>query len=298
MKDTLLPAVMTIAALGISSTLLAQTAEDILARHVQARGGYERIKAIQSVKITRTVVTQFAELEVVILKKRPQSYRVEQSAPGQPPVYRAVTPAAVWDLAGGKLTNRTPPAAAEARDLDGDFDGPLVDWKEKGHTVEFTGREALPGGEAFTIQLTTKNGVARTFYIDATTYLVRRITGVTNLPGDRKANLETDILAHKEAGGVKFPADIQEDRTGAGPVQTVVSYTKAIEVNVPIDDGLFAPPASAAPIPGRFDAAGLSSPGAARADRRESAVRTRSRSRTLPDPSRIDRAHRGRTLPD
>jgi hypothetical protein len=235
------------ALLIVHAPLHAQSADEILKRHLDARGGYERIKAIQSVKITRTVVTQFSELEVVILKKRPQSYRVEQSAPGQPPAYRAVTPAAVWDLAGGKLTNRTPPAATEARDLDGDFDGPLVDWKEKGHTVELTGREALPGGDAFKIQLTTKNGVARTFYIDATTYLVRRITGVTNLPGDRKANLETDILAHKEAGGVKFPADIQEDRTGAGPVQTVVSYTKAIEINVPIDDALFAPPA---PPPG------------------------------------------------
>jgi hypothetical protein len=161
-----------------------------------------------------------------------------------------VTPAAVWDLAGGKLTNRSALAATEARDLDGDFDGPLVNWKEKGHVAELAGKESLPGAEAFKIQLTTKNGVARTFYIDAATYLVRRVTGVTNLPGDRKANLETDILSHKEAGGVKFPADIQEDRTGAGPVQTVVSYTKAIEVNVPIDDALFAPPAAAAPIPG------------------------------------------------
>jgi hypothetical protein len=238
-----------------------QSVDEILKRHLDARGGYERIKAIQSVRITRTVVTQFAELDVVILKKRPQSYRVEQSASGQPPVLRAVTPEAVWDLAGGKLTNRTPLAAAEARDLDGDFDGPLVDWKEKGHTVELAGREALPGGDAFKIQLTTKNGVARTFYIDASTYLVRRITGVTNLPGDRKASLETDILAHKEAGGVKFPADIQEDRTGAGPVQTIVSYTKAIEVNVPIDDALFAPPA----VPG--PAAGASAGHAA--DRRE-----------------------------
>jgi hypothetical protein len=250
MTHTLLPAVMAVATLGIPTTLAAQTADDILARHVQARGGYERIKAIQSVKITRTVVTQFTELEVVILKKRPDSFRVEQSAAGQPPVLRAVTPAAVWDLAGGKLMNRSALAATEARDLDGDFDGPLINWKEKGHVVELAGRESLPGAEAFKIQLTTKNGVARTFYIDAATYLVRRITGVTHLPGGRKANLETDILSHKEAGGVKFPADTQEDRTGAGPVQTVVSYTKAIEINVPIDDALFAPPAGAAPIPG------------------------------------------------
>ncbi|MGH9329948.1 MAG: hypothetical protein ACRD09_05850, partial [Vicinamibacterales bacterium] len=209
-------AVLALAALAAPAAGPTQTADEIVARHIQARGGYERIKAIQTLKITRTVVTQFSELQVVILKKRPQSFRVEQTAPGQPPTFRGVTPNAVWDLAGGRLTNRTPQAAAEARDLDGDFDGPLVDWKEKGHAIELAGRESLPGGDAFKIQMTTKNGVARTFYIDVSTYLVRRVMGITILPGDRKANLETDILGYKEVGGVKFPADIQEDRTGAG----------------------------------------------------------------------------------
>jgi hypothetical protein len=236
----------------------AQTADEIVARHIQARGGYDRIKAIQTLQITRTVVTQFNELQVVILKKRPHFFRVEQIAPGQPPTFRAVTLTAAWDLAGGRLTNRTPQAAAEARDLDGDFDGPLIDWKEKGHAIVLAGRESLPGSDAFKIQVTTKNGTARMFYIDASTYLVRRVTGVMHLPGDRKANVETDILGHREAGGVKFPADLQEDRTGAGPVQTTVTYTTAIEVNVPIDDALFAPPPSP---PG--------GPGALSADRRE-----------------------------
>jgi hypothetical protein len=220
----------------------------------------ERIKAIQTLKITRTIVTQFSELEVVVLKKRPHSFRVEQNAPGQPAVVRAVTPDAAWDLAGGKLTTRTPQAAAEARDLDGDFDGPLVDWKEKGHTVALDGREPLPGGDAFKLQVTTKNGVVRTFYIDASTYLVRRITGTAILPGDRKAKIETDILGYKEAGGVKFPADIQEDRTGAGPVQTIVTYTKAIEINVPIDDALFAAPQPPASGPGASPAASADQP--------------------------------------
>jgi hypothetical protein len=220
--------------------------DDIIARHIQARGGYGRIKAIQTLRITRTVVTQFAEVQVVILKKRPQLLRAEQTVPGQPPTLRGITAEGAWDYAGGQLTTRTPEAAAEARDLDGDFDGPLVDWKEKGHTIELAGHEALPGGEAFKLAVKTRNGASRTFYIDGSTYLVRRITGVTIMPRGQKANIETDILAHKEAGGVQFPSEIQDERTGAGPVQTLVTYTKAIEINVPIDDGLFVPPAKPA----------------------------------------------------
>ena len=121
---------------------------DIVARHIEARGGYERIKAIQTMKITRTVVTQFAELEVVILRKRPQSMRVEQTAPGQPPVLRAVTPDAAWDFAGGRLTNRTAQAAAETRELDADFDGCWWTGRTRG-TQELAGRETLPGADAF-----------------------------------------------------------------------------------------------------------------------------------------------------
>ncbi|HEX2443329.1 MAG TPA: hypothetical protein VHJ77_05245 [Vicinamibacterales bacterium] len=227
----------------LTAQAAAPTVNDIVARHIEARGGYERIKAIQTMKITRTVVTQFAELEVVILRKRPQSMRVEQTAPGQPPVLRAVTPDAAWDFAGGRLTNRTAQAAAETRELDADFDGLLVDWKDKGHTVELAGRETLPGADAFKLVVKTKNGATRTIYLDASTYLERRQIGSMTLPPDRKANVEIDVLGYKEAGGVKFPADIQEERTGAGPVQTIVVYTKAIEVNVPIDDAIFAPPA-------------------------------------------------------
>jgi hypothetical protein len=39
-----------------------------------------------------------------------------------------------------------------------------------------------------------------------------------------------------------FAHDINEDRTGKEPVQSLVTYTEKIEVNVPLDDSLFAPP--------------------------------------------------------
>jgi hypothetical protein len=42
---------------------------------------------------------------------------------------------------------------------------------------------------------------------------------------------------------VKFPFDVTEERTGKEPVVTLVTYTDRIELNVPMDDGLFAMPA-------------------------------------------------------
>jgi hypothetical protein len=41
---------------------------------------------------------------------------------------------------------------------------------------------------------------------------------------------------------VKFPFDITEERTGKEPVVTLVTYTEKVELNLPMDDGLFATP--------------------------------------------------------
>src|SRR5262245_36854003 len=127
-------------ALAIPASVAAQSVDEIVARHVEARGGMAKLKAVQTVKITRTVATPFNDIRVVIYKKRPAFYRAEQGPPdGKTPLTpRGINADAAWDTgAGGRVTLRPPAAAAEARDLDGDFDGLLVDWKEKGHAVTY-----------------------------------------------------------------------------------------------------------------------------------------------------------------
>jgi hypothetical protein len=221
----------------------AQTVDEIVARHIAARGGYERLQAIRTIKFTRTIATPFSTITVVVYKKRPQLFRVEQTAPGGPMVPRGIDAQSVWDVQQGKVVTRGEAAAAEAREFDADFDGLLVDWKAKGHAVTFEGREKLPGGDALKLKVTTKSGAVRTIYLDAATFLDRRHVGVLNLPGGRRFDVVTDFSNWREVDGVKFPFDLEEERTGREPVQSFVTYTQKIEVNVPMDDSLFAPPA-------------------------------------------------------
>jgi hypothetical protein len=223
----------------------APSVDDIVARHIEARGGMEKLKAVQTVKITRTVATPFSDLRVIIYKKRPSLFRAEQGPPdGKSPLTpRGINADAAWDTgAGGKVTVRPAAAAAETRDLDGDFDGLLVGWKEKGHTVTYDGRETLPIGDVHRLRVKTKGGAERVVYLDATTYLDRRHTGVLNLPNGAQFNIIQDYGNWKEVNGVKFPFDISEERTGKQPVQSLVTYTEKIEVNVAMEDALFATP--------------------------------------------------------
>jgi hypothetical protein len=227
----------------------AQTVDEIVARHIEARGGYERIKAIQTLKIARTIATPFNDVKVVMYRKRPALLRVEQGPAGQPAVPRGVTADSAWDVVQGKVVPRPAHAFPDARDIDADFDGYLVDWKEKGHAVAFEGRESLPGGDVLKLKVTTRGGTVRYVYLDARTYLDRRHTGVFTIyhpadrARDRQFNVVLDFGGWREVNGVKFPFDITEERTGKEPVQSYAIYTEKIEANVPMDDALFAPPA-------------------------------------------------------
>src|SRR5688500_14352208 len=115
--------------IGIASAVVAvadaraQTVDEIVARHIAARGGYARLKALQTIKITRTVATPFNDVRVVIYRKRPQLYRAEQGPvqPGAALVPRGVNAEAAWDTVQGKIVTRPEAAAAETRDLDADF---------------------------------------------------------------------------------------------------------------------------------------------------------------------------------
>ena len=242
---------LAVAALVLTcSPVHAQTVDDIVAKHIAARGGMDKLKAIQTLKITRTVATGIGNnVRVIIYKKRPALYRGEQGPAqpaGAPLTPRGVNADDAWDIAqGGQVTLRPDALENETRDIDADFDGLLIDWKAKGHTVTFAGKEALPGGDTLKLQVKTKNGIERTIYLDATTYLDRRHTGYLTLANGRR-DVVIDFSNWQDVNGVKFPFDITEDRTGGqAPVQSLVVYTEKIEANTPMDDALFATPKSA-----------------------------------------------------
>jgi hypothetical protein len=244
----------------------AQSVDDLIARHIEARGGYEKLKAITTIRMTRLVATPFSDIRVVIYKKRPSLYRAEQgpARSDAPLVPRMVNAEGAWDVIGGKVVERPAPAAAETRELDGDFDGLLVDWKEKGHVVTYVGRERLPSGDTYKLKVRTRSGAERTIHLDATTCLERRQTGVLNLPGGRRFNVVIDFDNYRETGGVKFPLDITEERTGTEPVQSLVIYTENVEVNVPMDDALFGPPGVRPPAADQDDGSWAAVPGGVR----------------------------------
>jgi hypothetical protein len=226
----------------------AQTVDEIVARHIAARGGAQKLKAIETIKITRTVGTPFSRVDVVTYRKRPNLLRVEQTPVGQKtPLVAGVNTDAVWDPAGGKVVLRPEPMATHAREVDADFDGDLlVDWKAKGHTVTFEGVETVDGVETLKLKVTTPGGAVREIYLDAGTHLDYQHVGTMLLPNKRMREFTIKFGNWQDVQGVKFPFDLDEERREGIINQSFATYTHKIEVNVPMADDLFATPAGAA----------------------------------------------------
>jgi hypothetical protein len=239
-----------------SGAAAAQTVDEIVAKHIQARGGYDKIKAIQTIKMTRTVATPFTNVQLIVYKKRPNLLRFEQTPKGQTTATaRGINADAAWDTAaGGKILTRPEKVALEGREIDADFDGLLVDWKEKGHTVSLEGTEEYNGSPAHKLKVTTKGGSVRHLFIDTKSFMEIGMTGVSLLPqmDPKTKEFRTQQSSFiygdfREVNGVKFPFSIDEERIGGPITQSFATYTDKIEVNVPMDDALFATPSSTAP---------------------------------------------------
>lgn len=241
-------AVVAAVALVSSVPASAQTVDEILQKHYAARGGIEKIKAIQSLRITQTVGNPFSRTKVVILKKRPGFVRWEITPAGQTaPIPRAINAEGGWDTQQGKVVARPEVMVKEERDLEADLEGPLVDWKAKGHTVTLEGTDSVGKTPAYKLKVVLKSGATREIFLDTKTFLPLRETGRSSLPPDPKGNprFNEHVFTYsdwRDVNGVKFPFAVDEERTGGPVTQSFAVYTEKIEVNVPVDDALFVKP--------------------------------------------------------
>ena len=256
----ILPGIVTALVVLAGAPASAQTVDEIVAKHIQARGGYDKLKAIQTIKITRTIATPFSSVAVVTYKKRPDLLRIDQTPKGQPaPIPRGINAEGAWDIVQGKPTMRPEKVTIEGREFDGDFDGLLVDWKQKGHTVTLEGRESIAGSEAHKLKVVTKGGSQRFVFIDAKTFMETGQSGRWLLPQTDPQTKEFRYLEStwtfgdfRDVNGVKFPFSVDEERiqmAGTTPITTSnATFTEKIEVNLPMEDALFAPPSAAVGI--------------------------------------------------
>jgi len=229
-------------AMLVAMPAAAQTADDIIAKNNDAKGGLARQKAVKSVRMTgRMIVGPGIEAPIVLELKRPKSLRIDIAIQGMT-ITQAYDGSVGWML--NPLSGRTDPEPLPSElmksvEEQADMDGPLVDYKAKGNTVELLGKEKAEGTDCYKLKVTLKNGDVRTYFIDAESCLDVKIETRTMVRGTEQLG---DIILGdwKEVGGILMAHSVDAGQPGA-PMRQKMTIDK-IELNVPVDDARFTMP--------------------------------------------------------
>jgi|KBSSwiStaDraftv2_1062776.scaffolds.fasta_scaffold45330_3 outer membrane lipoprotein-sorting protein len=238
---------MTLLALGLMLAPLAhaQTVDDILAKHYEACGGLAKMKAVNTMRVTGTMTLgPGMESPFTIERKRPGLRRMEFTFQGMTGI-QAFDGSRTWSVM--PFMGKKDPEVGSDEDNknaldDSDFDGALVEYKSKGHTIELMGKEPVEGADAFKLKVTKKNGNVEYDYLDAETYLLVKTEAKRKFRGTEMEGTTT-FSDYKDVDGLMQPFSM-ESGAKEMPQKQKFAFTK-IEMNVPLDDTRFAVPAGA-----------------------------------------------------
>jgi len=230
------------------SSLSAQTADDIVSGYIKARGGLDKIKSVKTERVTGTITGGGTGGPFLVERKRPLKLHMEIELAGQTLIRTYDGKSAGWIYNPFK-PNPTVESMTED-DLknildEADFDGPFVDYKEKGNKIEFVDKEDVLNTPAYKVKLTNKNGDVSFFYFDTSTALLLKWEGTRKIEG-KDVPWESFFHDFREVNGLKYPFLIDSSAPGTDQSQKITA--EKIEVNIPIEDSRFEKPnAPAAP---------------------------------------------------
>jgi outer membrane lipoprotein-sorting protein len=225
-----------------AGTAAAQTVDEIVARHVEARGNAAQWQAVRTIRMTgRAIAGPGREALVTREIKRPGRVRTEFTFQGITGVF-AFDGKRGWQIS--PLTGILTPTEMAPDDTlaavgQADLDGPLAAARKQGSVLTLVGRETIAGRDAFRIRVTPKGGSALEQYLDAETFLIVR-TDSTRTVGGQAVLVETTFGDYRSIGGLVFPHTIEMGARGRPTRVRVVVET--IEINLSIEDSRFRAP--------------------------------------------------------
>jgi hypothetical protein len=211
----------------------SQTVDEVIAKHVDATGGAEKWRQINSMKVEGYIEVQGIQIPFTQNAIHNTGWRLDAEFQGMQ-IIQIVTPTKSWSQNpfGGK-TELEPASEDEHKQQVDELDlqNEFVDWKTKGSSVELLGKDEEDGNEYYKVRLTTKTQNQTVYYIDVKSYLVYKTVSTTKMQG-QEMEATTKLLDYKELPiGVKVPH--KTDMMGQ------VLVLEKISINETIDTKLF-----------------------------------------------------------
>ncbi len=233
-----------VAALSLLAVALqAQTADEIIAKYLATVGGAEKVKSLTSLRRSGKFIGG-GGFEAVFVQenKRPNKVRQEFVIQGLTGV-NAYDGKNGWKIEpwGGKK-DAEELGEDEMKSIleESDFDGPLVNYREKGNTVEYLGMEPVEGTDAIKLKVSVPNGDVYHYYMDTDYYVPIKVETKRMVRGAER-EFETILGDYKEVQGVYLPFSYESGSKGSA-FRSKLAY-ETIEANGSLDDARFSKPA-------------------------------------------------------
>jgi outer membrane lipoprotein-sorting protein len=249
MNRVLVSVAAAVAALTWTSTARAQTADEIVEKHLAAMGGRSALSKITSQEASGTVAisTQGADFggSIAISRKAPNKSRtymtldlsalggsemiIDQRCDGKT-AYASNSLQGDREITGDQLQNM----------LNASFPSPLLTYKEAGAKVELQGPDKVGGRAVVVLLYTPTTGPATKMFFDAETYLLARAVTKMNVPAaGGEIEQTSDLGDYRAVDGIMQPFSV----TVSSPAQRVAITLSKVEVNTALDDAIFSRPA-------------------------------------------------------
>jgi len=221
----------------------AQTVDEVIAKNIDARGGLDKLKSVRSIRTTAKFTQGPFRADFRQENKRANKVREEIIIQGMAQV-QAYDGKTGWQIS--PFGGRKDPELLSQDDLkslavDADMDGPLIQYKEKGHKAELVGHDSVEGTDCFKIKLSMKNGDVRYYYLDSDSFLELKVEIQTTIRG---ALQESELYYgdYEQVNGIYYPFAVEQAQKGSSS-RAQISVEK-IEQNIPLEDTIFSMPVS------------------------------------------------------
>ena len=225
-----------------SSLLMGQTAEELVQRNLQAKGGADKIKALRTLRMTGKV------------QQGPMTARLGSDAMAPNQVRETFTLQGMSEIHAydGKVGWKISPfegrkdaemmGEQELRDIveDANLAGPLVDYQAQGNKIEYLGHDSVDGDDVYRLKVTLKNGDLQYYFLDPETFLEVRVEKVQFIHGTVHEAV-TECGSYKLVAGVYMPFTVEAGSKQHPEDRAKITWEK-IEPNVTIDPTEFRMP--------------------------------------------------------
>ncbi len=200
---------------SINTTSLAQNVEEIISKYITTIGGAEKLKALKGIKMEMTTNAQGMEIPVEMVMLSGGSMYVKINLQGKEITQMAYDGTTMWNtnFMTMKAEKMDAEVTANMQLNNADFPDALLDYKAKGYSAEYVGKETKEGTECFKVKFTKKPTMQAGIKTDDITYYFFDIEN--NLPiateteikeGPMKGQKSTSTMSdYQEVDGIYFP---------------------------------------------------------------------------------------------